>query len=99
MGQHFLPEKEYCHITITDNGIGFDKKYNEKVFEIFQRLHSHDGYSGTGIGLALCRKIVHNHNGLIFAESREQAGAVFHVILPINDHHAKLPFIILPDET
>ena len=57
---------------------GLDKKYKEKIFETFQRLHGHEGYSGTGIDLALCIKIVQNHNGLIFAESPGQAGALFH---------------------
>ena len=91
------PQLNYFEILFADNGIGFDKKYKEKIFEIFQRLHSHEGYLGTGIGLALCRKIVQNHNGLIFAESREQAGALFHIILPLDDHHTK--FDLLPEYT
>ena len=81
------PKLKYFEILFADNGIGFDERYSEKIFEIFQRLHHHDHYSGTGIGLALCKKIIENHRGLIFAESHEQAGALFHIILPLNDHH------------
>jgi two-component system, chemotaxis family, CheB/CheR fusion protein len=81
------PKLKYFEILFADNGIGFDERYSEKIFEIFQRLHHHDHYSGTGIGLALCKKIIENHRGLIFAESHEQAGSLFHIILPLNDHH------------
>ena len=81
------PKRKYFEILFADNGIGFDERYSEKIFEIFQRLHHHDHYSGTGIGLALCKKIIDNHRGLIFAESHEQAGSLFHIILPLNDHH------------
>jgi len=77
-----LPEKRYCHLTITDNGIGFDAKYSEKIFEVFQRLHSKAQYPGTGIGLAIVQKIVANHNGLITATSTLNKGARFDVYLP-----------------
>lgn len=76
------PARNYYEITVTDNGIGFDKIYSEKIFEIFQRLNDRTNFEGTGIGLALCNKIVLNHNGVIFAESEENKGSTFHVILP-----------------
>ena len=75
----------YCEIMVKDNGLGFDPQYAEKVFEIFQRLNARTAYDGTGIGLAVCHKIVQNHNGLIHARSKENEGATFHVILPL--HH------------
>jgi PAS domain S-box-containing protein len=74
--------KTYYEIVVKDNGIGFDPSYSEKIFEIFQRLNDKSRYEGTGIGLALCQKIVVNHHGLIFADSKENEGAAFHVILP-----------------
>jgi two-component system CheB/CheR fusion protein len=72
----------YIHLQFHDNGIGFDPQYSEQIFDIFQRLNYKEDYPGTGIGLALCRKIVNNHNGKIFAESQENSGSVFHIILP-----------------
>lgn len=78
-----LPDIEYCHITFSDNGIGFEPKYSEKIFEVFQRLHQKEDYPGTGIGLATVRKIVNNHNGVITATSQLDKGATFHIYLPI----------------
>ncbi|MFN7099840.1 MAG: ATP-binding protein [Flavobacterium sp.] len=72
----------YHHITITDNGIGFEKQYKDKIFEIFQRLHDRKEYDGTGIGLSIARKIVENHGGKITAESEINEGATFHIYLP-----------------
>ncbi len=74
--------KTYYHITVTDNGIGFAPENAEKIFVIFQRLHDRRSYSGTGIGLALSRKVVQNHNGKIWAESHEGKGASFHILIP-----------------
>ena len=74
----------YCRITITDNGIGFDEQYREKIFKIFQRLHTKEKYEGTGIGLAIARKIVEKHNGLITAKSTEQQGSCFIIVLPVR---------------
>lgn len=73
--------KYYC-IVFADNGIGFDKKYAEQIFEVFKRLHGRDVYPGSGIGLALCRRIVVNHKGCLYAESIPGQGAAFHIILP-----------------
>ena len=72
-----------CEIKISDNGIGFDNKYKEKIFTIFQRLHGRNEYAGTGIGLATCRKIVLRHGGLIDAEGVEGKGATFLITLPV----------------
>jgi two-component system CheB/CheR fusion protein len=77
-------ELSYCEIIVEDNGIGFDEQYAEKIFLIFQRLHSLQEFPGTGIGLALCKKIVINHHGEIFATSQENVGASFHVVLPLT---------------
>ncbi len=74
--------KEYCHITITDNGIGFEKEYSEKIFEVFQKLHSKEEYAGTGIGLAIVKKIVANHNGIITATSEINKGTSFDIYIP-----------------
>lgn len=76
--------REWCCIQFADKGIGFDQQYSERVFNLFQRLHGRDEYSGTGIGLALCRKIVERHGGSIDAESEQGKGATFIIRLPIT---------------
>jgi light-regulated signal transduction histidine kinase (bacteriophytochrome) len=75
---------EYCQIIIEDNGIGFDEKYLDRIFNVFQRLHGRSEYEGTGIGLAICRKIVERHQGNITAHSQPGHGAKFIVTLPLN---------------
>jgi signal transduction histidine kinase len=72
----------YVHIKIQDNGIGFNQAYAEQMFGVFSRLHPKDRYDGTGLGLALCKKIVQRHGGAIWAEGEEGMGACFHVQLP-----------------
>ena len=72
----------YLQIKITDNGIGFEKVFAEKIFTIFQRLHNRSQYEGTGIGLAICKRIVENHGGVIFAAGKQNAGASFTIIIP-----------------
>ena len=76
-------EGNQYHIRISDNGIGFDQKHAEQIFHIFQRLHRKTEFSGTGIGLAICKKIVANHGGDIHATSSPSQGATFHITLPI----------------
>ena len=72
----------YYDITFTDNGIGFEEQYTEQIFEVFKRLHGRELYPGSGIGLALCRRIASNLNGHMYAESEVGKGSVFHLILP-----------------
>jgi len=71
---------------VEDNGIGFDEKYRDRIFQIFQRLHGRSEYEGTGIGLAICRKIVDRHGGSITANSSPGAGARFIIALPRRDN-------------
>jgi PAS domain S-box-containing protein len=82
------PEQDYCRLTIADNGIGFDQQYATKVFELFQRLHKKNEYSGTGIGLAICKKIVQNHDGHITARSLVGEGTAFDIFLPVQPEEA-----------
>ncbi|MGB3588318.1 MAG: ATP-binding protein [Tunicatimonas sp.] len=71
-------------VIVQDNGIGFEEKYLDRIFNIFQRLHGRNSYPGTGIGLAICRKIIDNHQGDIFATSEVGKGASFHMVLPLQ---------------
>ncbi len=80
--QELSPSKKYCHISLTDNGIGFEKQYNERIFEVFQRLHGRAEYHGTGIGLSIVKKIVENHNGIITADGEPNKGATFDIYIP-----------------
>lgn len=83
------PDKEYCHIIVSDNGIGIEEEYQEKVFEVFEKLHSKDEYEGTGIGLAIVKKIVDNHEGLITARSVLNAGTTFDIYLPLHNKNVE----------
>jgi signal transduction histidine kinase len=80
-----LPDKLYCHIMVKDNGIGFESHFSERIFGVFQKLHLKEVYAGTGIGLAIVKKIVENHNGLIIASSNLNEGATFNIYLPVEE--------------
>jgi PAS domain S-box-containing protein len=80
--ERLLPNKLYCKITYRDDGIGFDSEYNERIFGLFQRLHSREKYKGTGMGLAIVKKIIENHNGYISAHGTLDEGASFDIYLP-----------------
>lgn len=79
-----VPEKDYLHIWIADNGIGFSPQYASRIFEVFQRLHGKGEYEGTGIGLAICMKIAENHKAILNASSNPGEGAVFNIYFPLN---------------
>lgn len=76
---------KYYKIIVSDNGIGFDAEYAEKIFLIFQRLHGRSEFEGTGLGLAICKKIVDNHHGYIIAKSEQNQGSIFTVYLPYEE--------------
>lgn len=80
----YSKHNRYHTITVKDNGIGFDQEYAEQIFTLFSRLHNKNEYSGTGIGLSICKKIVENHNGYITAQGHLNQGATFTVYLPIT---------------
>ncbi|NLE38212.1 MAG: hypothetical protein GX621_09335, partial [Pirellulaceae bacterium] len=80
---------EVCRIAVRDNGIGFDEKYLDRIFDVFQRLHPRDVHEGTGVGLAICRKIVDRHGGKITAQSRPDEGATFIVELPVRQDKSR----------
>lgn len=78
-------DQKYMKLSIKDNGIGFSQEYNERIFKVFQRLHNQQQYKGTGIGLALCKKIMESHNGHILAEGVDCQGATFSLYFPQNE--------------
>ncbi len=80
--ENLSTELKYCHISFEDNGIGFEPQHSEKIFGVFQKLHGRDVYEGTGIGLAIVKKIVENHNGHINAVGEPMQGATFNIYIP-----------------
>ena len=79
------PQNEFYHkITFKDNGIGFEQEYADKIFTLFNRLHNKSEYSGTGIGLSICKKIMENHKGYIFGKGFPNKGAIFEVYIPVS---------------
>ena len=77
-------EDNVCRLSVADNGIGFDEKYSERIFRVFERLHGREKYEGTGIGLAICRKIIDRHGGEITVSSKPGEGSTFTVLLPVT---------------
>jgi len=77
-------EGAFCHIVVADNGIGFEKEYQERIFSLFERLNNKDQYEGSGIGLSITRKIIERHHGTISAESTPGEGARFTISLPVK---------------
>ncbi|MBC7588610.1 MAG: two-component sensor histidine kinase, partial [Chitinophagaceae bacterium] len=78
-------QKDYYHLSVSDNGIGFDPQYRDRIFKVFQKLHVKQEYEGTGIGLAIVKKIVDNHNGIIMAKGALDEGANFNIFLPVDN--------------
>lgn len=89
---------EFCKIVVEDNGIGFEKEYSEQIFNVFQRLHGRSKYEGTGVGLAICRKIVERHGGALKAESESGKGSRFYIILPFRQEEGHTPRHEEPEE-
>ena len=86
----YWSREKFCKIIISDNGIGFEPKYSERIFEAFQRLTTRTQYEGSGIGLAICKKIIEHHNGLIKADSEPDKGSTFTIILPFSQSNFEI---------
>jgi signal transduction histidine kinase len=84
------PDGDYCRIVVADNGVGFSNEFRARIFEIFQRLRNRHAYEGTGIGLAIVKKVVERHDGIIDAWGEENQGAKFTIILPVRHSRVSL---------
>jgi light-regulated signal transduction histidine kinase (bacteriophytochrome) len=84
LGNELLEKnRTYYHLQFADNGIGFESRFCERIFEVFQRLHGQEDFEGTGIGLAICKKIVENHHGIICGDGQLDKGSTFDIYLPL----------------
>jgi signal transduction histidine kinase len=77
-------QNETILITISDNGVGFEQHYEDRIFKVFERLHTQDEYEGTGIGLAICRRIIERHHGRVTVKSQPDEGTQFTIVLPLK---------------
>jgi signal transduction histidine kinase len=84
LGLSLENDANYCRITVKDNGIGFDEAFSSSIFNLFEKLNSKTSYEGSGIGLAIAKKIIEKHHGVIIATSRPGEGSEFNVILPFK---------------
>jgi signal transduction histidine kinase len=85
------PKTTYCHLRVQDRGIGFQQKYADKIFQLFQRVHGKSELQGTGIGLAIVKKIVDNHNGIVRASSVPDRGSTFDIFIPKQNNSIEDP--------
>lgn len=85
LGLSLMDEEQYCRITIQDNGIGFDEKFANSIFNLFEKLNPKSAFEGSGIGLAIAKKIIDKHHGLIIARSTPGNGAEFNIVLPLKN--------------
>ena len=94
----FQSQDKYCFLSVGDNGIGFEEKYKDRIFSPFERLHNQSRYPGTGIGLAVCRRIVERHGGTLTAESEPGKGSTFYIVLPLEQPHEPAANLLMQSE-
>jgi signal transduction histidine kinase len=84
LGLSLADESNYCRISVQDNGIGFEQRHASSIFNLFEKLHPKSSFEGSGIGLAIAKKIVEKHHGIILAKSKLGEGSEFNIILPLK---------------